>query len=341
MAEGVLFDIAGEIIMKVGPQALQEIEVWWGVKDELQKLKGTVSRIRAVLLDAEKKSALNEQVKVWLGKLQEIVYDADDLIDDFATEALQRRVMTGNRMTKEHSGTLRLKGLSPTESWSLFLRVALKGQEPKDSSVKKTGEEIVSKCVGVPLAIKTIASILCFKNPETEWPVFLQEELSKIAQNENDILPTLQLSYDHLPSHLKHCFAFCALFPKDYVIRVKKLIHLWAVQGFIESSSSSLCDEDIELQYFTELWWRSFFQEVERDELGNVESCKMHDLMHDLATSVAAGKGICRINSEEKSVDESVRHVSFDFPLYSSQQITAGLSNPLKLRTFFFAMRND
>ncbi|KAJ9158813.1 hypothetical protein P3X46_024359 [Hevea brasiliensis] len=549
MAEGVLFDIAGEIIRKLSPQALQEIEVCWGVKDELQKLKGTVSRIRAVLLDAEKKSALNEQVKDWLGKLQEIVYDADDLIDDFATEALQRRVMTGNRMTKEvslffsssnrlvygfkmghkikairkrlleidadresfnlevqneergyttkvrdqtessvpevvigregdkkaiidfllasnseenvsvlsivgigglgkttlaqfifndeqvskrfevklwvcvsdpfdvkmivkkilesargtkseelelealksHLGeiingkkymlvlddvwnenrerwdslkkllvggsggskilvTTRstrvaniastvepyvLKGLSPTESWSLFLRVALKGQEPKDSSVKKTGEEIVSKCVGVPLAIKTIASILCFKNPETEWPVFLQEELSKIAQNENDILPTLQLSYDHLPSHLKHCFAFCALFPKDYVIRVKKLIHLWAAQGFIESSSSSLCDEDIELQYFTELWWRSFFQEVERDELGNVESCKMHDLMHYLATSVAAGKGICRINSEEKSVDESVRHVSFDFSLYSSQQITTGLSNPLKLRTFF------
>ncbi|KAJ9158799.1 hypothetical protein P3X46_024345 [Hevea brasiliensis] len=105
MAEGVLFDIAGEIIKKLGSRALQEIEVWWGVKDELQKLECTVSRIRAVLLDAEKKAALNEQVKDWLGKLQEIVYDADDLIDDFATEALQRQVMTGNRMTKENHST--------------------------------------------------------------------------------------------------------------------------------------------------------------------------------------------------------------------------------------------
>ncbi|KAF2319592.1 hypothetical protein GH714_017387 [Hevea brasiliensis] len=553
MAEGVLFDIAGEIIKKLGSRALQEIGVWWGVKDELQKLKGTVSRIRAVLLDAEKKKALNKQVENWLGELQEIVYDADDLIDDFATEALQRQVMTGNRMTKEVSlffsssnrlvygfkmghkikairkrlleihadteslklevhneergyttkvrdqiessvpelvigregdktaiiefllasnseenvsvlsivgigglgktalvqfifndeqvskhfevklwvcvsdpfdvkmivkkilesakgtkseelelDTLKtdlgkiingqkymlvlddvwnenrerwdslkkllvggsggskilvttrsrkvaevastvkpyvLKSLSPTESWSLFLRVALRGQEPKDSSVKKTGEEIVSKCVGVPLAIKTIASFLCLQNPETEWLVFLQEELSMIAQDENDILPTLKLSYDHLPSHLKHCFAYCALFPKDYDIDVKTLIHLWIAQGFIESLNSSLCVEDIGLEYFKDLWWGSFFQEVERDSFGNIKSCKMHDLMHDLATSVA-GKGICIINSKEKCVGESVRHVSFDFCLNSSQQIPAGLSNALKLRTFLLPQQD-
>ncbi|KAF2319551.1 hypothetical protein GH714_016949 [Hevea brasiliensis] len=97
MAEAILFDIAGEIIMKLGSLALDEIGVCWGVNDELQKLKRTVSRIQAVLLDAEKKQALDEQVKDWLGKLQEVVYDADDLLDDFATEALQHKVMTGNR----------------------------------------------------------------------------------------------------------------------------------------------------------------------------------------------------------------------------------------------------
>ncbi|XP_021690882.2 putative disease resistance protein RGA3 [Hevea brasiliensis] len=551
MAERVLFYIAGEIIKKLGSRALQEIGVWWGVKDELQKLKGTVSRIRAVLLDAEKKAALNEQVKDWLGELQEIVYDADDLIDDFATEALQRQVMTGNRMTKEVSlffsssnrlvygfnmghkikvirerldafdedrkkyglqhverpeasfysrgrnqtisyvdekqvigrendrkaiidllldsniadnvsvipivgigglgkttlaqyvfsdenvkthfelklwvcvsevfdlkvvveKTLKsigrepgnfeldqlqtslrdeirgkkyllvlddvwnedlqkwtdlkalltcgargsrilvttrsemvaaitsgkkthysLKGLDVDKSWSLFKKIVFEGKEPESPKVKEIGEQIIEKYVGVPLAIKTIASLLYFRDPEREWLPFLENDLSKIAQNENDILPTLQLSYDHLPSHLKHCFAYCALFPKDYVIDVKTLIHLWIAQGFIESSNSSLCDEDIGLQYFTELWWRSFFQEVERDEFGNIKSCKMHDLMHDLATSVA-GKSICIINSKEKSVDKSIRHVSFYFRLCSSQQIPAGLSNALKLRTLLF-----
>ncbi|XP_057989490.1 putative disease resistance protein RGA3 [Hevea brasiliensis] len=226
-----------------------------------------------------------------------------------------------------------LKGLDLDKSWSLFKKIVFEGKEPESPNVKNNGKRIIEKCVGVPLAIKTIASLLYFRDPEREWLPFLENDLSKIAQDENVILNTLKLSYDHLSSHLKHCFAYCALFPKDYVIDVKKLIHLWAAQGFIESSNSSLCDEDIGLQYFTELWWRSFFQEVERDELGNVENCKMHDLMHELATSVA-GKGICIINFKEKSVDESVRHVLFDFRLYSSQQIPAGLSNALKLRTF-------
>ncbi|XP_021669473.2 putative disease resistance protein RGA4 [Hevea brasiliensis] len=547
MAEAILFDIAGEIIMKLGSLALDEIGVCWGVNDELQKLKRTVSRIQAVLLDAEKKQALDEQVKDWLGKLQEVVYDADDLLDDFATEALQHQVMTGNRLTKEvslffsssnrlvygfkmghkikairerladieadkqftlevqtgvrgyttmvrdqtessvprvvigrdsdkkaivellvasnseenvsvlsivgigglgktslaqlifnderiknyfelkiwvcvsdpfdvkmivrkilesatgaksedlelealksqlgnimyskryllvlddvwnenrekwdnlkklleggSSGTkilvttrservaqisstvkpYVLKALSPSESWSLFLQVALKGQEPKDSNIKVIGEKIVNKCVGVPLAIKTIASLLCFKDPKNEWATFLDNELSKVEQNENDILPTLKLSYDNLSSHLKHCFTYCALFPKDHLINVTTLIHLWAAQGFIESPNSSLSVEDRGREYFMDLFWRSFFHEAERDIFGNVESCKMHDLMHDLATLVA-GKQISKINSNDTHVDERARHVSFDiWYLRKSHQIPAGLCAAKKLRTF-------
>ncbi|KAF2319584.1 hypothetical protein GH714_017240 [Hevea brasiliensis] len=117
MAEGVLFDIAGDIIQKLGSRAFRDIGLWWGLKDELKKLKATVSSIQAVLVDAEKKQALDEQVKDWLGKLQEVVYDADDLLDDFATEALRRQLMTGNRMAKEimfHSFLVGIGGLGKT-----------------------------------------------------------------------------------------------------------------------------------------------------------------------------------------------------------------------------------
>ncbi|XP_043814327.1 putative disease resistance protein RGA4 isoform X2 [Manihot esculenta] len=101
MADGVLSNVVGDIITKLGSRALDEIGLWWGVKGELKKLEATVSSIRNVLLDAEEKQKLNRQVKGWLERLEEVVYDADDLVDDFATEALRRRVMTGNRMTKE------------------------------------------------------------------------------------------------------------------------------------------------------------------------------------------------------------------------------------------------
>ena len=49
MAEGVLSSIAVEIIKKLGSLASQEVALWWGLKDQLLKLSGTVTRIMAVI----------------------------------------------------------------------------------------------------------------------------------------------------------------------------------------------------------------------------------------------------------------------------------------------------
>ena len=62
-------------------------------------------------------------------------------------------------------------------------------------------------------------------------------------------------------------------------------------QGFIRSSSPNQCLEVISHEYFMDLLWRSFFQEVEEDERGNILQFKMHDLMHNLAKSIAASDG--------------------------------------------------
>ncbi|EEF34547.1 hypothetical protein RCOM_0496720 [Ricinus communis] len=80
MAEAVLFNIADGIIAKLGSVVLQEIRLWWGVKEELEKLKGTVSLIKAVLLDAEEQSMESNQVKIWLGMLKEMPSPSHDAI---------------------------------------------------------------------------------------------------------------------------------------------------------------------------------------------------------------------------------------------------------------------
>ena len=92
----------------------------------------------------------------------------------------------------------------------------------------------------------SIASLLRTKASENEWRSFKSSELSKITrEEENDISSTLKLSYDHLPSYLKQCFAYCRLFPKDYKINVETLIHLWAVQVFINLSNPKQRVEDV------------------------------------------------------------------------------------------------
>jgi Leucine-rich repeat (LRR) protein len=246
-------------------------------------------------------------------------------------------VTTRNERVAKICGTVdsySLRGLNEHASWSLFMQMAFeKGQEPEEnSSIAATGMEILQKCSGVPLAIRTIGSLLRFKNSETEWLNFKNDKLSKIPQNETDILPTLKLSYDQLLPHLKHCFAYCSLFPKDYKFKRSTLIQLWIAQGFVKLSDQHRCLEDVGNEYFMDLLWRSFFQEAEMDEFGNVTQCKMHDLMHDLAI-LEAGSLITTLNDREINFDEKTRHVSIGCDI-NTLSITTSLCKASGIRTF-------
>ena len=101
MAEAILFGLAQKMIENLGSQTFQEIGSLWGVKGELEKIKNTVSSIQAVLLDAAEKQSHDHQVKDWLQKLNDAVYEADDLLSEFSTEAMRRRAVSGNKVTKE------------------------------------------------------------------------------------------------------------------------------------------------------------------------------------------------------------------------------------------------
>lgn len=168
--------------------------------------------------------------------------------------------------------------------------------------------EIADKCSGIPLAIKTIGGLLYTKSTEAEWLAFKDTELVNISKEEGNILATLKLSYNHLPSHLKHCFVYCSLFPKDSVIDVPSLIRSWMAQGFVVSSGNQQCLDDVGYGYFMELFGRSFFQEVEEDESGFVISCKMHDLMHDLASSM--GRSCFLLTELENCPHGKVRYLN-------------------------------
>nr|TKS04708.1 hypothetical protein D5086_0000140340 [Populus alba] len=102
MAEGVLFNIAVEIIKTLGSLTAQEVALWWGIKDQLRKLNDTVTRIKAVIQDAEEQAQKqNHQIEDWLMKLREAVYDAEDLLDDFSTQVLRKQLMPGKRVSRE------------------------------------------------------------------------------------------------------------------------------------------------------------------------------------------------------------------------------------------------
>ncbi|OWM86794.1 putative disease resistance protein RGA1 [Punica granatum] len=210
-----------------------------------------------------------------------------------------------------------LSGLPEHDSLTLLMRMAMKHEhELRNQKLDAIAKEILKKCAGVPLAIMTIGRLLLFlSNNEEEWLNFNNNDLSRIDQKEGDIMPSLKLSYDFLPSHLKQCFAYCSLFPKDYELDPLELIYLWMAQGFIRPLDNKKTVEEVGYDYFMELLSRSFFQDIQEDHYGNIVRCKMHDLMHDLAESVAGDICITIDSSHAKSFPKGARHVSITFDL--------------------------
>ncbi|KAA0058608.1 disease resistance protein RGA2-like [Cucumis melo var. makuwa] len=102
MAESIIFAVAGNMITKMGSLALRELGLSWRINDELDKLQGTLSAIRAVLLDAEEQQSKSHAVKDWISKLKDVFYDIDDLVDELSYETLKKQVLTESRRTTKH-----------------------------------------------------------------------------------------------------------------------------------------------------------------------------------------------------------------------------------------------
>ncbi|XP_037491484.1 putative disease resistance protein RGA3 [Jatropha curcas] len=106
-----------------------------------------------------------------------------------------------------------LQGLSKQDSWSLFVQMAFRQGRVGSQEHELVGKEIVAKFVGVPLAIRAIGRLLYFKNTISEWLSFKDKELVNINKEDASILPTLMLSYNHLPSHF-----ICPTFFKTFAL---------------------------------------------------------------------------------------------------------------------------
>ncbi|XP_026394994.1 putative disease resistance RPP13-like protein 1 [Papaver somniferum] len=83
------------------------------------------------------------------------------------------------------------------------------------------------------------------------------------------------------------------------------------------------------------LMWSSFFQDVQKDaESGYIATCKMHDLVHDLAMSLLDNNELGTVKVGDRNAEVSqVRRLQMLFNGGRSLEAPKGLSNALKLRT--------
>ncbi|XP_035545127.1 disease resistance protein RGA2-like [Juglans regia] len=220
-----------------------------------------------------------------------------------------------------------VEGLSKEECLSLFVKCAFKeGEDKLYPNLLPIADEIVKKCKGVPLAVKSLGGLLYSKVDESEWELVRGNEIWELEENEGGILPALQLSYNQLPIHLKRCFAYCVNFPKDHEIWNIDLIEQWVAHGLILQMSANKKQEleDIGDLYIKELMSICFFQDLDEQHIFRMYSFKMHDLVHDLVLSIGHEEWL-EIDSENKDVASTVRHLSIS----SSDQQVSKFSNKL------------
>ncbi|XP_006340388.1 putative disease resistance RPP13-like protein 1 [Solanum tuberosum] len=303
-------------ILRITKELLQEV----GLKvdnnlNQLQvKLKEALKGKKfLIVLD----DVWNENYKEW-----------DDLRNLFVQGDVGSKIIVTTR--KENvalmmgCGAINVGTLSSEVSWDLFKRHSFENRDPEEHpELEEVGIQIAHKCKGLPLALKALAGILRSKSEVDEWRGILRSEIWELQSCSNGILPALMLSYNDLRPHLKRCFAFCAIYPKDYLFCKEQVIYLWIANGLVQQLHSAN-------QYFLELRSRSLFERAQESSVWNPGEFLMHDLVNDLAQIASSNLCIRLEENQGSHMLEQSRHISYsmgqgDFkklkPLYKLEQL--------------------
>ncbi|XP_052297570.1 disease resistance protein At4g27190-like [Citrus sinensis] len=223
-----------------------------------------------------------------------------------------------------------IDALSKEEALQLFEKIV--GDSTKISDFQSIANEIVEKCGGLPVALSTVANAL--KNKERYfWQDALNQltrlDATEIHGMQANVYTTIKLSYDYLESaKAKSLFRLCGLYSEGDAIEVSDLLRYgvgWdlfenvytleearsRVHRLIDNLKSSclLLDGDAE------------------DEV------KMHDVIHVVAVSIAAGErmfNIPNVADVEKKMEKTIRKdpIAISLPQRDIQELPERLQCP-------------
>ncbi|KAI3470236.1 hypothetical protein Pfo_026899 [Paulownia fortunei] len=243
-------------------------------------------------------------------------------------------VTTRNGMVASIVKTLHiheLKSLSESNCESIIKAKAF-GEGDILSEFETMSKNIAKRCQGLPLAANVVGGLLCNKSKD-EWLSIEENWLSYFGGDGNNVLKILKLSYDNLSSaSLKKCFAYCSIFRKGVRIQREELIELWMAEGFLQTDQRNDI-QTIGNNFFNILLKNSLLQVVRKDSYDNITHCNMHDLVHDLASSVLGSKSI-RVNDNVMDDICQVRYIGRESSSNESSPIPKGQARCL--RTLFF-----
>ncbi|EMS46691.1 Disease resistance protein RPP13 [Triticum urartu] len=192
----------------------------------------------------------------------------------------------------------KMKPLSDDVSRTLFCKRVFSQENGCPQELLQVSKDILKKCGGIPLAIISIASLLANNRQmktKHQWYTLLNSIGRGLTEDQSleEMKKILLFSYYDLPSYLKPCLLYLSIFPEDHKIMRDRLIWRWISEGLVYSDKQETSLYEFGNSYFNELVNRSMIQPIGIDVEGNVEGCRVHDMVLDL---------ICSLSSEENFV---------------------------------------
>ncbi|KAG6672587.1 hypothetical protein I3842_16G065600 [Carya illinoinensis] len=176
--------------------------------------------------------------------------------------------------------------LSEEEAWNLFIEMA--GDCINTSNLILIARQVAKECACLPLAIATVGRALSNKSDKNEWKAALQQLKMSIPKNIYGLHPkvysSIEFSYNYIESdEAKSCFLLCCLYPEDYDVPIEHLVRYGVAKRFFEG---------LDIVEQTRINVHAVVQNLRRSNLlldsGKVECVKMHDIVRDVAISIAS-----------------------------------------------------
>ncbi|KAJ4975028.1 hypothetical protein NE237_008202 [Protea cynaroides] len=229
---------------------------------------------------------------------------------------------------------LSIETLPENKAWELFCRRAFSSDTNIGcpQQLEPIARNLVKGCRGLPLTIVVMGSLMSSKDPtELEWKKkVVQSPNWELCNNSHFkwVNKILMLSIHDLPYRLKLCFMYCCIFPKDYLIKRKRLIRLWIAEEFVEKIRNRTLEEEAD-NYLEDLVCRNLFEVVTKNEFGRAKRLRLHDLIRELSLLISKREKFCVVQdgAEGEKVSNARR-----LAIHKSSPPNVDMS---KLRSFF------
>ncbi|GMN27195.1 hypothetical protein TIFTF001_040998 [Ficus carica] len=198
----------------------------------------------------------------------------------------------------------RLQTLSEEASWDLFRHITFQ-YEPEQvcpPELEQLSRAFIKICEGLPLAIVAVAGLLSTKEKSVQIWQRLVDNFSLEVESSPQLTglsKILSLSFSDLPYHLKLCFLYFGIFPKDSLIPYDKLFKLWIAEGFVQEQRGKTLEKVAE-EYLNELIDRNLVQAFE-GFYGLEKCCRVQSLMHEISRQKADEFSFCHIRDDNNS----------------------------------------